>query len=208
MTPRQITVSALVALIIAPFAVAKGRCQVSEELSYIEPAIRSLAVPVDDIDPDPANARTHNDRNIHLVRSSLAGFRQQTPIVIDGDRICRKGNATLAAARLLGWTHIAAVQTTLKGSQAIAYAIADNRSGDTAVGSQWDEPALVEFLKVLPHELPEPVDLGFSSDEIAGIEADLHVPEFAPVPIDQQPRLDQKAPVTCPHCGQSFSPDP
>ena len=32
------------------------------------------------------------------------------------------------------------------------------------------------------------------------------VPDFAPVGADEQPRLDQKAPVTCPHCGEEFIP--
>lgn len=31
-------------------------------------------------------------------------------------------------------------------------------------------------------------------------------PDFAPVSADEQPRLDQKAPVTCPHCGAEFVP--
>ena len=46
----------------------------------------------------------------------------------------------------------------------------------------------------------EPLDLGgwgFVSDE---------VPDFQPVGIDEQGRLDQKSPITCPHCGESFIP--
>jgi len=32
------------------------------------------------------------------------------------------------------------------------------------------------------------------------------VPDFQPVGADEQPRLDQKAPITCPHCGEEFVP--
>lgn len=32
------------------------------------------------------------------------------------------------------------------------------------------------------------------------------VPDFLPVGIDEQPRLDQKSPVTCPECGCEFVP--
>ena len=32
------------------------------------------------------------------------------------------------------------------------------------------------------------------------------VPAFEPVDIDQQERLDQRAPVKCPHCGTEFVP--
>jgi hypothetical protein len=31
-------------------------------------------------------------------------------------------------------------------------------------------------------------------------------PDFQPVGIDQQGRLDEKAKVTCPHCGEEFTP--
>ena len=31
-------------------------------------------------------------------------------------------------------------------------------------------------------------------------------PDFSPVGIEDQPRLDQKTPVTCPHCGGEFVP--
>ena len=33
------------------------------------------------------------------------------------------------------------------------------------------------------------------------------VPDFSPVPEGEQPRLDQKAPITCPHCGMEFIPE-
>lgn len=38
-------------------------------------------------------------------------------------------------------------------------------------------------------------------------EAGVIPPDFSPVGIDEQPRLDQKKPITCPHCGQEFVPN-
>lgn len=32
-------------------------------------------------------------------------------------------------------------------------------------------------------------------------------PDFEPVDASEQPRLDQKKPVTCPHCGEEFVPN-
>lgn len=32
-------------------------------------------------------------------------------------------------------------------------------------------------------------------------------PDFHPVGADEQPRLDRKSPITCPHCGQEFIPE-
>lgn len=42
---------------------------------------------------------------------------------------------------------------------------------------------------------------GFDENELG-----FAVPDFQPVGADEQPRLDQKAPVTCPHCGELFVP--
>ena len=49
-------------------------------------------------------------------------------------------------------------------------------------------------------ELDELLEWGFESAEL-GI-----VPDFQPVDESEQPRLDQKSPVTCPHCGEEFIP--
>lgn len=40
-------------------------------------------------------------------------------------------------------------------------------------------------------------------DQVAGIEA---IPDFAPVSIEEQGRLDEKAKCTCPECGHVFTP--
>lgn len=44
---------------------------------------------------------------------------------------------------------------------------------------------------------------------LAGMAEDAGIvpPDFAPVDASEQPRLDQKAPITCPHCGEEFTPE-
>jgi ParB-like chromosome segregation protein Spo0J len=42
------------------------------------------------------------------------------------------GNGTLAAAVELGWKDIDVVETKLKGQEAVAFAIADNRTAELA----------------------------------------------------------------------------
>ena len=41
---------------------------------------------------------------------------------------------------------------------------------------------------------------------LAEMAAGVTVPNFGPVDESEQPRLDQKAPITCPHCGSEFIP--
>ena len=135
---------------------------------YIAPAIRHLAVPLDTLAQDPANVRRHTQRNIDVIRASLRRFKQQTPLVIDSNRVIRKGNGTYEAARAEGWTHIAAVVSDLEGAEATSYAIADNRAGDPEVGSTFDQLALAETLGALKAADESLVtDAGYSLDELA-----------------------------------------
>ena len=112
---------------------------------------------------DPANARKHNEQNIATIVASLKRFGQQKPIVIDLSDCVRAGNGTLEAARSLGWTHLDCVRTDLKGSDAIAYAIADNRTAELA---EWDDDVLAATLEGL--QLEGLLDsAGFSDDELS-----------------------------------------
>jgi ParB family chromosome partitioning protein len=122
------------------------------------------SVPIASISPDPANARRHPARNIESIKSSLRRFGQQKPIVVDANNIVRAGNGTLEAARALGWTEVNIVRTDLKGAEAAAYGIADNRTGELA---EWDAITLAKLLAE-----PDIGDVGFSESELAEITGD------------------------------------
>ena len=129
------------------------------------------SLPIASLHPDPANARRHSERNIDAIMSSLMRFGQQKPIVIDANNVVRAGNGTLVAAKALGWTHIDIVRSPLKGSEATAFAIADNRTAELA---EWDPDVLNAILA-------EP-DIGDLSFEDAELEALLKA-----VPKDLEP---------------------
>ena len=113
---------------------------------------------------DPANARKHDDRNIESIVASLRRFGQQKPIVVDMNNIVRAGNGTLEAARRLGWDSIDCVKTDLKGSDAIAYAIADNRTSELA---EWNSDVLAAQLNGLLADDEELANAaGFTAEEI------------------------------------------
>jgi ParB-like chromosome segregation protein Spo0J len=136
----------------------------SENLDHIATSLRPLAVPIAQVQIDPANARVHLERNLQIIKGSLTGFGQQKPIVIDAKGICLAGNGTLLAARELGWTHIAVTHSGLSGIEARAYSIADNRASDT---SQWDDQILSQHLASLQNdETVEHALTGFNDAEI------------------------------------------
>jgi ParB-like chromosome segregation protein Spo0J len=106
-------------------------------------------VPINDLTPDPANARKHGERNLSSIIDSLRAFGQQKPIVVDRRGVVIAGNGTLEAAKRLGWEEIAVVRTELDPTQATAFGIADNRTAELA---EWDEDVLVSLLDSLDDE--------------------------------------------------------
>jgi hypothetical protein len=137
-------------------------------------------VDIDSIQPDPANSRLHGERNLAQIKASLERFGQQKPIVVDARNIVIAGNGQLAAAKALGWTQIDIVRTQLTGTEAAAYAIADNRASEFA---QWDDAALLATLEQLDEGLQGIA--GFTTDEIASM-AFTEMVE----PEDDKPRHD------------------
>lgn len=111
--------------------------------------MKAEIVPIESLSFDPANVRRHPERNLATIKASLLRFGQQKPIVVDASGIVRAGNGTLAAAKALGWKEIAVVRSSLTGSDATAYAIADNRTAELA---EWDDDALAQTLAALQIE--------------------------------------------------------
>jgi ParB-like chromosome segregation protein Spo0J len=122
------------------------------------------SIPIDSLHADPANARVHSPKNLDAIKASLTRFGQQKPIVIDEKGIVRAGNGTLAAAKSLGWTQLNVVRTPLTGAEAVAYAIADNRTSDL---SDWDDDALAAQLDDLRSSGFDLTDLGFDDRAVA-----------------------------------------
>jgi DNA modification methylase len=107
---------------------------------------------------DPANARTHGPDNLEAIKGSLARFGQQKPIVVGKNGVVIAGNGTLEAARSLGWDKINIVKTELEGSEATAFALADNRTSELAA---WNDEILTATLKALSDEGFPIADIGF-----------------------------------------------
>lgn len=124
--------------------------------------MKIIRLEVSKLSNDPANARKHNDRNIEAIIASLRRFGQQKPIVVDSSNVVRAGNGTLEAAKRIGWEHVDCVVTDLKSSDAVAYAIADNRTAELA---EWDDATLAAELESLQADgLLEAT--GFSDEEL------------------------------------------
>jgi site-specific DNA-methyltransferase (adenine-specific) len=132
-------------------------------------------VAIESLTFDPANVRKHDEKNLAAIKASLNRFGQQKPIVVDASGVVRAGNGTLAAAKALGWKEIRIVRSSLAGSEATAYAIADNRTAELA---EWDEDALSQTLAALQIEDENlAVVTGFDAKEIDALLAPDEVTE-------------------------------
>jgi ParB-like chromosome segregation protein Spo0J len=154
--------------------------------SRISAGLARLAVPIRSLRGDDGNVRRHPERNIEAIKHSLAAFGQQAPVVFvvrGGRRVVIKGNGVLAAARELGWKHLAAIGTRLLDNDAKAFAIADNRTTDL---SEFDEQLLAAQLQDLEKPGYDLAAAGFSEDELrellngAGVDAEQQGEKNAP----------------------------
>ena len=133
--------------------------------------MKTTTRPITDLSQDPANARTHDERNLATITASLRRFGQQKPIVVDTSGVVRAGNGTLAAAASLGWDTVEVVETDLQGSEATAYAIADNRTAELA---GWDSDVLAATLGAIAADDPDLLAAaGYDADELAAMQDEL-----------------------------------
>jgi site-specific DNA-methyltransferase (adenine-specific) len=140
---------------------------------------------LDQLTPDPTNARAHDEKNLSAIEGSLREFGQRKPIVIDQRGVIVAGNGTVEAAKRLGWTDIEAVRvpTDWDSDRIKAFALADNRTAELATWNQ----------EVMASQLLELQEAGFEIQEF-GFE--LAEPIKEPDPIEEDALPDDVAPRT------------
>ena len=121
---------------------------------------------LDQLTPDPRNARTHSEKQIRLLANSISAFGFNNPIIIDEDDNILAGHGRYAAAVLLGLVEVPAVQIShMTKAQKRAYILADNKLAELA---GWDFDILGEELGLLlDHDINLDIGLtGFDGMEI------------------------------------------
>lgn len=123
--------------------------------------------PIEELIPYANNARTHSQKQIRKIQTSLKRFGWMNPLIIDdqGNVIC--GHGRIEAAKLMGETTVPVINVgALSEADRRAYIIADNR---IAEDGQWSKRLLRTELSGLI-ELGFEVELtGFSALEIDGL---------------------------------------
>jgi hypothetical protein len=154
-------------------------------------------VDVDSIVPNPKNANRHSIEQIKRLEKLIKyqGFRNPL-IVSNRTGFLVVGHGRLEAAKNIGMQEVPVIYQDFENeSQEYAYLISDN---EIARWAELDKQALLDNIDLV----------GLDDLQLLGIEdiESLKMPEFNPVGIEDQGKLDQLEPkyITCPNCGEEF----
>lgn len=131
--------------------------------------METVRVPLELLEPDPHNARSHPDHNLDAVKKSLEAFGQVEPLVVQSStsRVIG-GNARLACMLELGWIEADVVMVDLDDDQAKALGVALNRTAELA---EWNEHNLGQIISELRSTGFENIELlGFGQRELDDLE--------------------------------------
>jgi DNA modification methylase len=136
---------------------------------------------IDEIKPDPANARRHSGKQIRKLADSIETFGFNVPVLVDAELNAVAGHARLAACRLLGLAEVPTLCLDhLSPAQLRAFMLADNRLTELA---QWDDRLLAQQLKDLSL-LGLDFSLEVTGFEMAEIDLRIESLEHLPGPDD------------------------
>ena len=161
-------------------------------------------VSIDDLEPWEDNPRSNDEAAVNLAKlMDEHGF--VNPVVAWGN-VVYAGCTRLKAAKLRGIDRVPVIRIDFRDKQqAVAFALADNRSAEWAT---WDEDALGRLLN---EDLAE-VDVkaleamtGFEQQEIEGLRSGIR--EMEPEAPEEFPEVDESIETEhrCPKCGYEWS---
>jgi ParB-like chromosome segregation protein Spo0J len=153
---------------------------------------------IQDLTPDPENARQHDEKNLKAIMGSLEEFGQRKPIVVTQAGIIVAGNGTVEAAKRLGWLDIQAVRVPNDWTpkQIKAFALADNRTAELA---SWNSIKLAEQLIDLEEADFQIEEFGFIKEEFVEATKPEDFPSFDDV---------EETSHRCPKCHYEWNGKP
>lgn len=159
-----------------------------------------------DLRPHPRNDGRHPPEELVHLTQSLQDHGIDKNVVIAQDGTILTGHGVVEAARVLGYTHIPAERKPYgpDDPRALQRLVGDNHIARLRLQ---DDAALLALLEELC-EADTVLLLGTGFDEamLAALAAQQTFPDFQPVGIDEQGRLDEKTPTECPACGHTWVP--
>jgi hypothetical protein len=173
-------------------------------------------VGLDSIKFDRANANKGTVRGRGMIESSIREFGFADAGTLDKNNVIIGGNKRTEVAGEIGMDE--AIIIDVDGTKPVFIRRPDMDLSDPEddkarrlayILNRSSEVSLAWDAEVLLADLNAGVDFKgiFDTDELDALLAGLVAPDFQPVDGSEQPRLDQKAPIVCPHCGVEFTPE-
>ena len=140
---------------------------------------------IDELKPDPANARQHSKSQIRKLANSIETFGFNVPVLVDAELNVISGHGRLAACRALGLAEVPTLRLDhLSPAQLRAFMIADNRLTELA---QWDDRLLAQQL----HDLSlSGLDFSLEVTGFEMAEIDLRIASLGNLPVPDDDPID------------------
>ena len=174
-------------------------------------------IELSELKPDPSNANAGSERGQYMIDKSVETTGLHRGVSVDANGFLVAGNKTHQAAIDAGYTKAIVVETdgdTLVVTKRRDFDLmADDANNPARQAAYLDNRSSEVSLNWSAEQLLSDLNSGFNfddifrQDELDAMLAGLVAPDFQPVDGSEQPRLDQKAPVTCPHCQMEFIPE-
>lgn len=145
-----------------------------------------------DLTPNPLNWRRHPAHQREMLRYSLERFGFVQGVVYNE----RTGNLIDGHARV--------EEAIEQGRQTIPVNVVDLSEADERALLRLFDP--VGALAETDTEALDRLIAEIGNPDLEAMLNSVEVPDFGPVGEDEQGRLDEKARVVCPHCGNEFTP--
>jgi len=137
-----------------------------------------------DLLPYAGNSRTHSDEQVNQIAASIKEFGFAAPICVAEGTILA-GHGRVMAARKLGLEEVPTVDLShLTPAQRRQYVVADNK---LALNAGWDEEMLAAEIALMKEEGSGLDVLGFTSEELAEIQAETTEGETDPDKTPEAP---------------------
>ncbi len=125
-------------------------------------------IAVSDLKPWAKNARTHSKKQLRQIGESIRNFGFTNPVLIDAANTILAGHGRVAAAKLIGFSHVPCVRLEhMTLEQKRAYVLADNK---IALNAGWDEELLAEELQALMGIADLGFDIGVTGFDLGEID--------------------------------------
>ena len=164
--------------------------------------------------PQTRNGNKHTQRGMGMLEASMRKYGYVSPMTAAADGEIIDGSARIETSAGVFGDDVLVVHHD--GTRPVIMVRDDIANADTpeareiSIAANRIAQVNLDFdAEQILADLQAGVDLSamFRKDELDELLANLQPPDFAPVDVSEQPRLDQKKPITCPHCGAEFTPE-